>query len=147
MPIRIAKKAVAKTLSVMNGKLIHTGVKTKKFRVFDSTGVSYNYVDTNYYGVYIESINGKHERCMVLTEKELERTSRIVSKDLNDDIVLGRMYNATIRGTEGYIIKMSLDKEEFIVCITSAKLKVWLSRAYKNPQYIPKKSKLADMLD
>lgn len=147
MPIRIAKKAINKALSVMNGKLIHTGTKTKKFRVFDSNGVSYNYVDTNYYGVYIESINGKHERCIVLTEKELERTSKIISRDLNSDIVLGRMYNAIIRIAEGYIIKMSLDKKEFIVCITPAKLKVWLSRAYKNPQYIPKKSKLADMLD
>jgi len=147
MPIRIAKKAITKALSVMNGKLIYTGTKTKKFRVFGSNGVSYNYVDTNYYGVYIESINGKHERCIVLTEKELERTSRIVSKDLNKAIVLGRMYNAILRGTEGYIIKVALDKKEFIIYITSAKLQVWLSRAYKNPQYIPAKSKIADIID
>lgn len=104
-------------------------------------------VDTLYYGIWVEDISGLNERCLVLTKVELLRLSMVVSEDLDHFFTPGRLYSAVISGRLGYFIKLLEKRRTYTVFMTKRAFDKYEARAEKCPEYVAKKSLLADLID
>lgn len=95
--------------------------------------------------LYVEDLNGRNERPLLLTRNELNRTSRA---DIPGILVPGRLYPVTIYGRSSFAIKVvDIDKKVHILLVSQKKIDHWTARANRNPEDIPTKNWLIDLMD
>lgn len=103
-----------------------------------------------YIALQVEDLNGKNERCILFTERELELCPVL---DITWDLVPGRLYPYADNQYTGYIVKTliySKTRDEWYVVvrrISTHRLEVADERAMKNPEDLTHKSWLVDWLD
>ena len=98
-----------------------------------------------YVAIWVEDFNGGNERCILLTQKELARLSRVGICDLKDEMKRGRLYRVGYRGS--YFIKVKIGDEDTVVRISKVTLKRAEERAEVNEEDIPKMGILIDLFD
>ena len=103
-----------------------------------------------YIALQVEDLDGKNERCILFTQRELELCKVV---DISWDLVPGRLYPYADNQYEGYIVKTfmynSKRDEWYIVVrrITAKRLEIAEDRAMKNPEDLTHKSWVVDWLD
>ena len=105
--------------------------------------------DSTYYSLFIEDESGDEEATILLTDKEVNKLSRVVLPELfTCRMVLGRCYTIMIgkRVTQLLRIKNELG-DEYTVQITERILNKGLSRAKAHEKSLPKKGWLQDIMD
>lgn len=98
---------------------------------------------TEYVAVWVEDQNGKNERCIMMTGKEMDGLRTAI---LPFDMVMGRLYPCSVGMMDFFAVKV-VDVVPMQLCITTAMLARFEDRARANAEDIPKKGFLADMLD
>lgn len=104
----------------------------------------------HYIAIQVEDLNGKNERCILFTDKELDRCPVL---DITWDLVPGRLYPYADNQYTGFIMKTfcySRTRDEWYIVvrrISACKLMIAEERAEKNPEDLTKKSWLVDWLD
>ncbi len=99
----------------------------------------------SYILTYFEDKDGKNERPVLITESELKRTSRIV---IPGPLILGRLYPIRIYNRDGFAVNVrTINKQTETLFLTSTKIGHWENRAKKNPEDIPTKHWLINLLD
>ena len=102
--------------------------------------------NTNYLAVKTEDESGIHEEWLLFTKKELERTVL----DIGGLTVLmkpGRVYHYNVGKRKSFIVKLVFNGCPQTVVIGRSIIERARKRAGRNPEDIPRQSKLADMLD
>lgn len=101
-----------------------------------------------YVAIHVEDESGENERCLLFTEIELSDMEKIEMGLLKDKMVQGRLYSAKIdkRNTYLCLVKNRLEKQ-IILRISPFQLSQAEVRASKNPEDLPKKDFLTDLMD
>jgi len=102
--------------------------------------------NSKYVSIWVEDQNGRNERAIFLTEHEFKTAPRIILWD-DDKMVSGRLYPVKIRGRAMWAVRVHTSSSSYVLTLTPKRLKYFEERASKNPEDIPKKSFLMDLLD
>ena len=101
-----------------------------------------------YIAIHVEDEDGENERCLLFTEVELSDMEKIEMSLLNKHMVIGRLYPAKInqRNTFLCLIKNRVG-EDIIFRFSPFEIAHAEKRAAKNPEDLPKKDFLTDLMD
>lgn len=101
-----------------------------------------------YISIHVEDEDGKNERCLLFTEIEISDMEKISMEFLKNSMIAGRLYNAVIdkKNTFLCLVKNRIG-QEMILRITPFKLSQAENRSAKNPEDLPKKDFMTDLLD
>ena len=101
-----------------------------------------------YIAIHVEDEDGENERCLLFTEIELSDMEKIEMNLLNKHMVRGRLYSAKINQRNTYLclIKNRIG-EEIIFRFSPFEIAHAENRASKNPEDIPQKDFLTDLMD
>ena len=101
-----------------------------------------------YIAIHVEDEDGNNERCILFTEIEISDMEKISMDLLKNSMVAGRLYKANIDKKDVFLclVKNRIGME-MILRITPFKLSQAENRASKNPEDLPKKDFLTDLLD
>lgn len=100
-----------------------------------------------YLSVQVEDESGDNERCLLFTEKELDKVATVTSDFIAEAMKPGRIYNATIDGDTTYLVKVGRGDVEKIIRLSPTQLEIAENRSDKNPEDLTKKSLLTDLTD
>lgn len=101
-----------------------------------------------YVAIHVEDENGLNERCLLFTEIEIADMEKIYMDLLKSTMVAGRLYSARIDKKPVYLcLVKNRNNEEMILRISPFKLSQAENRAFKNPEDLPEKDFLTDMMD
>lgn len=101
-----------------------------------------------YISIHVEDEDGKNERCLLFTETEISDMEKINMDFLKKNMVQGRLYKANIDKKDVYLcLVKNRISIEMILRITPFKLSQAENRAAKNPEDLPKKDFLTDLMD
>ena len=99
-----------------------------------------------YFAMWAEDASGKNERCFLFSQSDISKISDVKYCDFEKDMVLGRLYR--IGNAKSYYIKIvDLEKNEKIVRLNSTVITNGTTRAKKNPEDIPEKAFLQNLID
>jgi len=98
-----------------------------------------------YVAIWIEDFDGGNESCILFTQKELSRLSRVGICDLQNEMKRGRLYRVGYRGS--YFVKIKIGDEDTVVRISKVTLNRAEKRAEVNEEDIPKMGVLVDLFD
>ena len=101
-----------------------------------------------YIAIQVEDENSENERCLLFTEIEIADMEKIEMEFLKKSMVQGRLYPAKIDNRNTYLclIKNRLC-QQMILRISPFQLSQSEVRASKNPEDLPKKDFLTDLID
>lgn len=125
---------MAKSPKVCNGNLIP--VVNLKRKISEKRA---------YMALWVEDQDGKNERCLLLTPTEWSRESTVVLPAFS--LVKGRLYPMTIHKRSLLICRVVYNGADAVLCLTAKRLARYEARARKNPEDIPVKGLVADLLD
>lgn len=101
-----------------------------------------------YVALHVEDEDGNNERCLLFTEIEIADMEKITMEFLRTAMVQGRLYEAIINKRLCYLCRVKNRSEyEMILRISPSQLSYAENRALKNPEDLPKKDLLTDMMD
>lgn len=101
-----------------------------------------------YIALHIEDENGENERCLLFTEIEIADIEKVKFSSLSDAMKFGRIYKANIDKKDTNLIKVkNLSGEEMILRLSPFQLERADDRRIKNPEDLPKKGFLTDLMD
>ena len=101
-----------------------------------------------YVAIHVEDENGENERCLLFTEIEIADMEKIYMDFLKSTMVAGRLYSARIDKKPVYLcLVKNRNNEEMILRISPFKLSQAENRAFKNPEDLPEKNFLTDLMD
>lgn len=125
---------MAKRPSVRNGNLIKVA-NTRKAPAANDT----------YLMTYIEDLDGGNERPALLTFREFNTAARA---ELPFGMVKGRLYPVVVgRRSLSAVLLVTADGGRHTLLLPAAAIARWEARARRNPEDIPRKSLIADLLD
>jgi hypothetical protein len=124
-----------KNKKAVHGKLVRLANKDQKA------------VESEYYfAMWTESADGKEENCLLFSQSDLNKISDVECCDFIKEMTLGRLYR--MGNAKSYFIKVKdLENVEKVVRLNSTVMNNGLSRAKKNPEDIPEKGFIQDLLD
>ena len=101
-----------------------------------------------YISIHVEDEDGKNERCLLFTEIEISDMEKISMEFLKNTMISGRLYKAVIDKKETFLclVKNRIG-QDMILRITPFKLSQAENRSAKNPEDLPKKDFMTDLLD
>lgn len=100
----------------------------------------------NYLAVKTEDESGDNEEWLLFTKKELERTVLDMG-GLTALMKPGRVYRYNVGKRRSFVVRLVFNGCPQTVLIGKSIVERARKRASRNPEDIPKQSKLADMLD
>jgi hypothetical protein len=101
-----------------------------------------------YVSLHVENEDGNNERCLLFTEIEISDMEKVTMEFLRTSMVMGRLYEAIIDKRLCYLCRVKNRSEyEMILRISPHKLAQAENRAMKNPEDLPKKDFLTDLMD
>lgn len=100
-----------------------------------------------YLALKVEAEDGGSERWLLFTEKEAIALRPVGGGSWRDSLKAGRLYPISIFGKTGYLLVAKLGELVNTLFITEAMIQRALDRAARNPEDVPKMSRLADMMD
>jgi len=104
--------------------------------------------NSKYVALHVEDEKGDNERCLLFTEIELADMEKIVLNFAQEDMVMGRIYPVVIGGKDTNLVKVKNGSgTEMILRLSPSQLKVAEARRERNPEDLPKKGFLTDLLD
>ena len=119
----------------VHGKLVKLENKNKKAVESD-----------HYFALWVEDSLGENEMCLLFSQSDINKVQDVKHCDFEEIMELGRLYQ--IGNAKSYFIKIQdLDKNEKIVRLNSTVMKNGALRSEKNPEDIPEKGFLQDLLD
>ena len=99
-----------------------------------------------YYGLYIEDLHDGVEKCLLLSDGDLEMITEVDYDDFKKHMTLGTLYR--MGNSESYFLRMvGLDKKNKVVKLTNTVIKNGEERAKRNPEDVPRKGLIQDLLD
>ena len=99
-----------------------------------------------YYALWVENKFDQNEMCLLFSESDLKKIKDVKHCDFVSDMDLGKLYR--MGNAKSYFIKLvGLDKTEKVVRLNSTVMENGVTRAKKNPEDVPKKGFLQDLLD
>ena len=114
-------------------------------RVKNTEIPKFSNANKEYYSCWVEADNGKDERCLLFTEKEVEKFSFVIT---TKNYTFGRLEEFQLGNRIGYITKVFYkDLGEKLVFISKNIISSAENRANKNKEDLTKKSFLTDLLD
>lgn len=124
-----------------------TNVKTKMGQLIrvENLKRKWNLAAREYLVIHVENDTGKSEYPIMLTRAEYLRLAVVY---LDVPIKAGRLYPFQMGNTYRYLLKViDEDNAECIVLLSDKMLSAFSKRASNNPEDVPKKSMLTDLLD
>ena len=121
--------------NAVHGKLVRLENKNEKA------------VESDYYfALWVENKLGNDEKCLLFSQSDINKIQDVTFCDFDKIMGLGRLYQ--MGNAESYFIKIiDLDKNEKVVRLNSTVMKNGVRRSEKNPEDIPEKGFLQDLLD
>ena len=121
--------------NAVNGRMVKLRNKNKK-------AVESDY----YYPMYVEDHNGDNERCLLFSQSDVNKIQDVEVCDFYEDMKTGRLY--MIGNKKSYFIKIiDLENNEKVVRLNKTIVTNGTVRAQKNPEDIPDKGFIQDLLD
>lgn len=101
-----------------------------------------------YVAIHVEDEDGENERCLLFTEIELSDMEKIEMSLLKKHMVKGRLYSANINQRKVFLclIKNRIG-EEVIFRFSPFEVAHAEKRAAKNPEDLPEKDFITDLMD
>lgn len=97
--------------------------------------------------LWIEDQNGRNERCVFFTVKEVEKMTKL-KVPMENSFIQGRLYPAFIYGRPTNIIKVVLPNGiTIITTLSNIRIGKLEKKAEKLQELTPRKSLIMDMLD
>jgi hypothetical protein len=108
--------------------------------------------DEEYYAIWLEDSDGDNERCVLLTDNEVERLPKFESCELAKVMVRGRLYRAgchaaSSQSKNSSFVKIELNGENIVVRVSPVLLKRAEARAKRNYGDLTRKSFITNLLD
>ena len=121
--------------NAVHGKLVKIGNENKKAVESDS-----------YYALWVEDAWDDNERCLLFSQSDINKIKDVIYCDFIHQMDLGKLYRLGNAGS--YFIKiLDLEKAEKVVRLNSTVLNNGINRAEKQPEDVPKKGFIQDLLD
>lgn len=99
-----------------------------------------------YYSLWVENKFDKDERCLLFSCSDLTKIKEVKFCDFKSVMDLGKLYR--MGNSESYFIKINgLDKQEKVVRLNKTIWENGIKRAERNPDDIPEKTFIQDLLD
>jgi hypothetical protein len=119
----------------VNGRLVKLANKNKKA------------VESEFYfALWVENKFDNDERCLLFSQSDLNKIQDVKYCDFEPQMDLGKLYR--MGNAESYFVKIKdLDNNEKIVRLNSTVMGNGTRRAKKNPEDVPEKGFLQDLLD
>ena len=101
-----------------------------------------------YIALHVEDENGENERCLLFTEIEFADMEKVKLSSLIEAMKFGRLYPAYIDGRITNLVRIkNLTGQEMILRLSQSQLEKADNRSLKNPEDLPKKGFLTDLMD
>lgn len=101
-----------------------------------------------YIAIHVEDEDGENERCLLFTEIELSDMEKIEMSLLKKHMVAGRLYSANINQRKVFLcLTKNRAGENIIFRFSPFEIAHAENRASKNPEDIPQKDFLTDLMD
>lgn len=109
--------------------------------------VESHFESTDYYAIWVEDVDGKNERCLLYTrDRTFEKTVGIDS--IKSNLVPGRLYPVVLSERTTYLVSVITTYGRIkTIRLSPSVIKAGEKRAKKNPEDIPKKSFLTDLMN
>ena len=99
-----------------------------------------------YYALWVENKFDSDEQCLLFSQSDISKIKDVKYCDFQDQMDLGKLYH--LGNASSYFIKIKgLDKLEKIVRLNGTVMSNGITRAKKNPEDIPQKGFIQDLLD
>jgi hypothetical protein len=99
-----------------------------------------------YYSLWVENKFDNDERCLLFSSSDLTKIQEVKFCDFKSVMDLGKLYR--MGNSESYFIKINgLDKQEKVVRLNKTIWENGIKRAERNPNDIPTKTFIQDLLD
>ena len=100
-----------------------------------------------YFALKIEDEDGKKEEWLLFTEKEINQRSELDMGYITDMWKPGRIHPHNVGKQKSYAVKILLESTPKTILIGKSVLETARKRAKRNPEDIPRQSRLSDLLD
>jgi hypothetical protein len=102
-----------------------------------------------YVSIQVEDYNGKHERCILLTEHEYKSLPEVkLPTEFTAKLLVGRLYPVNIGKTDAYFLAInSAEGWSRLVRVGAWLLTKADARAAKHPESVTKKNWFRDLVD
>ena len=99
-----------------------------------------------YYALWVENKFDQNEMCLLFSESDVKKMKEVKFCDFTDHMDLGKLYR--MGNAKSYFIKIiGLDKKEKTVRLNSTVMGNGTKRAEKNPEDVPEKGFIQNLLD
>jgi len=99
-----------------------------------------------YFALWVENKFDSDEQCLLFSQSDLNKIQDVKFCDFQNYMDLGKLYR--MGNAESYFIKIKdLDNVEKIVRLNSTVMGNGIRRAKKNPEDVPEKGFIQDLLD
>jgi hypothetical protein len=99
-----------------------------------------------YFSLWVENKFDLNERCLLFSQSDLDKMQEVEFCDFKSVMDLGKLYR--MGNSKSYFIKIEdLEKQEKVIRLNKTVWDNGIRRAEKNPDDIPTKTFLQDLLD